>query len=217
MTIKAIETRYKGYRFRSRLEARWAVFFDALGIRYQYEPQGFQIYRHLEQGDPWLYLPDFFLTDLGTWVEVKGSLDDVSDDYFEMIASAIDWGGYLPGVAWSGGTTHGLLWLGPIPDEDLCSCGAPTHVILQHDKGGWINFANFFGEGELRVTDARSGERYFDSSTGVDGAAIKLTLAEATYDTPFFNLSEPCDRMILRAYRAARSARFEHGETPHAH
>lgn len=30
--MKAIETRYKGYRFRSRLEARWAVFFDALGL-----------------------------------------------------------------------------------------------------------------------------------------------------------------------------------------
>jgi hypothetical protein len=26
--IKAIETRYKGYRFRSRLEARWAVRFE---------------------------------------------------------------------------------------------------------------------------------------------------------------------------------------------
>ena len=30
--IKAIETSYKGYLFRSRLEARWAVFFDALGL-----------------------------------------------------------------------------------------------------------------------------------------------------------------------------------------
>ena len=29
MEIKPIETHYKGYRFRSRLEARWAVFFDA--------------------------------------------------------------------------------------------------------------------------------------------------------------------------------------------
>lgn len=28
--VKAIDTVYKGYRFRSRLEARWAVFFDAL-------------------------------------------------------------------------------------------------------------------------------------------------------------------------------------------
>lgn len=33
--IKPIETKYKGYRFRSRLEARWAVFFDALGISWE--------------------------------------------------------------------------------------------------------------------------------------------------------------------------------------
>ncbi len=36
--IQAIETRYKGYRFRSRLEARWAVFFDHLKIEWEYEP-----------------------------------------------------------------------------------------------------------------------------------------------------------------------------------
>ena len=33
--FKAIETKYKGFRFRSRLEARWAVFFDALGIEWE--------------------------------------------------------------------------------------------------------------------------------------------------------------------------------------
>ena len=36
--IRAIETSYDGYRFRSRLEARWAVFFNEAGIEYQYEP-----------------------------------------------------------------------------------------------------------------------------------------------------------------------------------
>ena len=41
MALRPIETHYNGYRFRSRLEARWAVFFDALGWTYQYEPQGF--------------------------------------------------------------------------------------------------------------------------------------------------------------------------------
>ena len=41
MDIKPIETYYNGYRFRSRLEARWAVFFDALGVPYEYEPEGF--------------------------------------------------------------------------------------------------------------------------------------------------------------------------------
>ena len=30
--IKAIQTEYNGYLFRSRLEARWAVFFDACGV-----------------------------------------------------------------------------------------------------------------------------------------------------------------------------------------
>jgi nucleoside 2-deoxyribosyltransferase len=54
--IKAIETRYKGYRFRSRLEARWAVFFDALGLEWEYEPEGFDL------GDAGWYLPDFRVT-----------------------------------------------------------------------------------------------------------------------------------------------------------
>ncbi len=40
MEIKAIDTVYNGYKFRSRLEARWAVFFDAAGIKYEYEPEG---------------------------------------------------------------------------------------------------------------------------------------------------------------------------------
>ena len=53
--IKAIETSYKGYRFRSRLEARWAVFFDALGVEWQYEPEGFELQ------DGTRYLPDFLL------------------------------------------------------------------------------------------------------------------------------------------------------------
>jgi hypothetical protein len=53
-TIKAIETQYKGYRFRSRLEARWAVFFDALGVKWEYESEGLNI-------DGEWYLPDFRL------------------------------------------------------------------------------------------------------------------------------------------------------------
>lgn len=38
-----IPTMYKGIQFRSRLEARWAVFFDTLGIKWEYEPQGYEI------------------------------------------------------------------------------------------------------------------------------------------------------------------------------
>lgn len=74
MTIKAIETRYAGCRFRSRLEARWAVFFDTAGLEWQYEPEGFD----LPSG--W-YLPDFRVKGMtassstgelmATWVEIK--------------------------------------------------------------------------------------------------------------------------------------------------
>lgn len=36
--IAAIPTRYKGILFRSRLEARWAAFFDLAGWKWEYEP-----------------------------------------------------------------------------------------------------------------------------------------------------------------------------------
>ena len=55
--IKAIETQYKGYRFRSRLEARWAVVFDALDLEWVYEPEGYDL------GGGVKYLPDFSLSD----------------------------------------------------------------------------------------------------------------------------------------------------------
>lgn len=76
MNIKPIETVYRGYRFRSRLEARWAVFFDALGVKWEYEPAGY----HLSDGSR--YLPDFWLPGFhlpsGTYVEVKPQGGDVS-------------------------------------------------------------------------------------------------------------------------------------------
>ena len=43
MELRPIDTEYKGYRFRSRLEARWAVFFDAMEVQFDYEPEGFQV------------------------------------------------------------------------------------------------------------------------------------------------------------------------------
>jgi hypothetical protein len=64
MGIKVIESAYNGYRFRSRLEARWAVFLDTVGITYRYEPEGFDL------GGLW-YLPDFWLPSLRTWLEIK--------------------------------------------------------------------------------------------------------------------------------------------------
>jgi hypothetical protein len=62
--MKAIETVYKGYHFRSRLEARWAVFFDSLGWNWKYEAEGYE----LKCGR---YLPDFYFPDIPAYGEVK--------------------------------------------------------------------------------------------------------------------------------------------------
>lgn len=75
--FKAIETRYKGYRFRSRLEARWAVFFDTLGLPWEYEKQGFDF------GGGLRYLPDFWLPTINAWFEVKG--EAISDEDEEKV------------------------------------------------------------------------------------------------------------------------------------
>jgi hypothetical protein len=70
-TIQPIETIYRGYRFRSRLEARWAVFFDAAGIEWVYEPDGFIV-----NGRG--YLPDFWLPQFQCFVEVKPNEETAS-------------------------------------------------------------------------------------------------------------------------------------------
>lgn len=63
--IEATPTIYKGVRFRSRLEARWAVFWDELGVKWEYEPQTFKF------PDGKQYTPDFWIVDLALWVEIK--------------------------------------------------------------------------------------------------------------------------------------------------
>lgn len=51
--IKPIPTKYHGVLFRSRLEARYAVLFNELGLKWEYEAQGFDLEKL-----GW-YLPDF--------------------------------------------------------------------------------------------------------------------------------------------------------------
>jgi hypothetical protein len=65
MTAKSINTLYGGGFFRSRTEAKWAVFFDACGIPYDYEFRGY----HLDAGR---YLPDFWLPTFQMFFEIKG-------------------------------------------------------------------------------------------------------------------------------------------------
>jgi hypothetical protein len=102
LTIAAIQTRYAGCHFRSRLEARWAVFFDDMGIPWQYEPQGFNI-------DGRNYLPDFLLTECQTWIEVKGD-EHALDKPFLRTASMV-----LPQGPFAREPGPRLMVLGDIP------------------------------------------------------------------------------------------------------
>lgn len=82
--VRSVPVRYANVTFRSKLEARWALFFDLLGVPWEYEPQGFVIeVRKLSvigngsyvRGS-FAYLPDFRITYDGEgdywWLEVKG-------------------------------------------------------------------------------------------------------------------------------------------------
>lgn len=68
---EAIPTFHSGTLFRSRLEARWAFFFDQIGVAWRYEPEAFR----LRSGEG--YVPDFHLPTLGNALaEVKPSGGD---------------------------------------------------------------------------------------------------------------------------------------------
>jgi hypothetical protein len=116
MQHRAIETRYKGYRFRSRLEARWAVFFDALGLKWEYEREGYE----LPSGR---YLPDFFIhwgarknarllqfREVGYWVEIKGTAP--TDEELKKLHELSVGSGHI-----------GYLLAGPPNDYRVWVCG----------------------------------------------------------------------------------------------
>lgn len=76
--MRSIETKYHGLTFRSRLEARWAMFFDAVGIEFVYEPEGYVL------SDGTKYLPDFWLPEQKMAVEVKGPLAQFRNDLLRV-------------------------------------------------------------------------------------------------------------------------------------
>lgn len=65
MNARHIETYYNGIKYRSRTEARWALFFDKMGWTPDYEMEGFDV------GGEW-YLPDFYVPEIKSFCEIKG-------------------------------------------------------------------------------------------------------------------------------------------------
>ncbi len=185
MNIKAIETRYKGYRFRSRLEARWAVFFDALGLRWEYEKQGY----HLPSGS---YLPDFWLSDFSTWVEIKPEEPSrLERDLCYELCDAL--------------RQRVVIFVG-VPDQSEYGI-IVSHGFLWEKLDGWLIAEMQRNPDEYGGRD-RVSKRLHDG--GMTWGIDPITFGDV------FGIRRP--DITTQAYEcaieAARSARFEHGETP---
>lgn len=186
--VKPIETRYKGCRFRSRLEARHAVYFDALGIEWLYEPEGFKF-------SGGYYLPDFFFPGLGegAYGEVKPFAIPMGDRVrFGRFASEIG----RPLILFAGlplnGVAESLVPAGPGLIESM-------RAFCQNNNTAWM---------ETRITIAEA-YGFYPTTTYLPSASIIGT--DAFLPRPFDEARQPSQACLAAIYRA-KSARFEFGE-----
>lgn len=193
MTVKAIETQWKGYRFRSRLEARWAVFFDAVGVDWTYEPEGF------EGDNGRRYLPDFCLKWEGYtyWAEVKGDKNWLRESKATINTLPIP--------------DMGLIILGDIP---FCSFGLTFVPVLggRDDEGLtrmlWLCLCDGH-QAPIRLKQIATyhfGMEFIRDVTEADDA--DLCFQPKIVQTPRGYLG------VIDALQKARAARFEHGQVP---
>ena len=181
--MKAVPTRYKGYHFRSRLEARWAVFFDALDLQWEYEPDGFEL------PDGTWYLPDFYFPQIKAYGEVKPD-----HDYDAMMQAAFK----CKDLA--NATQKNCLLLFGMPVKGGGYFAFPHNECNEYDSEWW-------GDGFCSHSWTE-GMYYW----GLEGRMFAATGYEGKFPYQF-----PCfdeyNSVFMAAVAAARSARFEHGQS----
>lgn len=182
--IGAIETRYAGCRFRSRLEARWAVFFGYTGTRWEYEPQGYDL------GPLGPYLPDFWLVDHEAWFEVKGRVPEPNGPE-ECKAAALRDLTEAPVILAAGQIGDRLHRFFAYDVGDSSAGAWQSDCVWSNPEHGGIM--------DLLV-DAAPGREFYADPMFTRGLAWARS-------APQMHLCTAWD-----AYREARSARFEHGE-----
>lgn len=217
MGLQPIPTRYKGYHFRSRLEARWAVFFDAMGLKWEYEPEGFDI-------DGTMYLPDFRVVagEIVFWYEVKppGTTDCPK---FSAFCKALNLARYDDDCWEPSPDGCGEVSVKKHDEEGLLVSGDPLSYFARQLKSGWIcpRCANevqpesFSGDPEIGflchpcdlVTASGGGNPTEIGFAGTKFYPCKGWIMTSTMDYEFMLAK------INMAGNAARSARFEHGQT----
>jgi len=204
--IQPIQTRAYGHLFRSRVEARWAVFFETLGLKWEYEPEGF-----LVDDEP--YLPDFRITTPQggvLWVEVKGSHVQ-SDPKFDRFKKAIDeqsgWiGDYSDTVVRANlvsGSPREVL-----QDYFMCyRCGQFLHLdAISASNDDWLTY--YCCECDMETPCGGGNERQ-------ENGLFKSIYTPHKGDLDVESAER--ERVLVRISHAigvAMSARFEHGEAP---
>lgn len=206
MVVRSIDTEYKGHRFRSRLEARWAVVFDHLNIRWEYESQGFLVRdRLLILGDlglpspPWGYLPDFWFPDFGLWGEVKGEFDN---DFLErrFLSAAAD---LSDGSCRGNESAHDVVLFGPLSNFVL----NPVLPFRLHMHKGFL-YAMPWDFSRPRTCSA-------DFVLAYDGGQV-LEDRHADILLRGYRISDDDDdkhqvySTVYRAYLEGNKSRFEH-------
>lgn len=194
--IKAIETEYNGYRFRSRLEARWALFFDLLGIEYEYEPEG------LELSNGKRYLPDFYLPYFKCFFEVKNkSVKDTEEG--EVAIKKISDG--ARNDSWAG-----LICFGDPHDHDL------TIYCQEVDDGGGGPYEgpvliglDGYNHPVLHAYWDHRERTFFDTWGGHEEIPVVTNCGLGNYAANPYRTQR-----VINAEIYARQARFEFGETP---
>lgn len=211
--IQAIETSYNGYRFRSRLEARWAVFFDAIDQKYRYETEGYVL-----SGIP--YLPDFqILSEPG----INGYGDMIETAEFVEIKptdpTRQEWNKAVLLASESGNTVN--IFAGD-PDIDV-----EIYQICSDIMGGELpefltNIPSYAADKTIAMPPYTWSHAYWKQCVRclrVQLVNIWMTDPDGV-DTCIYcsaekrGLLDVASPDLLKAYRAARSARFEFGETP---
>lgn len=210
--IKAIDTSYKGFLFRSRLEARWAVFFDAMGLDWEYEPEGFEL------PDGTRYLPDFCVqTPQGNpiWYEIKpkhvqrDAKHGAFSKYMENLSNQMHNEAY---EAWRAGKTpfvEDRPWL-----RTALLNGDPVHLLgeqgaMMCPRCGLISHTHVLQHNEVYCFPCDTETSTGDMEHGplnVEITAWKGWLRLEDEQT-YWNWM----RRIFEAASVARRARFEHG------
>lgn len=203
--ITAIETKYKGYRFRSRLEARWAVFFDTLGIAWEYEKEGYDL------GKAGWYLPDFWLPDLQLWIEIKGENPTPQEKAKaqQLCAETKCSVGILSGTPWFNIFRAYYFWRPAYTQEEIEAYGFEGDDLSDGESA--IECSYWFNDNDGTYNYEKEDGRgcYYQGwlTWGLDenNKPNIVTLVERD--------DVRAAHAISYAYYAARSARFEHGES----